>query len=230
VPPIVDLPAEIAIATRNRHKIDEILAICADWPVAWRTYDPQRSDWPEVDETGQTYLDNALLKARAIALFTGIAALADDSGVDVDALGGGPGPRSARFAGAGATDAENLTKLLNALRDIAPERRTARYRCIAALAMPEGEVVWAEGVCEGVIVDPPRGDGGFGYDPAFVPVGPDSPDGSARTMAELSAEEKHAISHRGRAFRLLRSKLFEAPAGRRAAAAHPPHERPPASP
>jgi XTP/dITP diphosphohydrolase len=215
------LPPEIAIATRNRHKTAEILAICADWPVRWRTHDQDGGEWPDVEETGETYLDNALLKARAVAALTDVPALADDSGIEVDALDGGPGPRSARYAGPVASDQENLDKLLNAVRPVSPERRTARYRCVAALTLPGGDVAWAEGVCEGVIIEPPRGDGGFGYDPAFVPVeelergvasgGPERPRGSARTMAELSAAEKHAISHRGRAFRHLRSKLRPAP-------------------
>jgi XTP/dITP diphosphohydrolase len=221
-------PPEIALATRNRHKIGEILAICADWPVRWRTYGREAADWPEVDETGETYLDNALLKARAIAAFTGIPALADDSGIEVDALDGGPGPLSARFAGPGATDEENLRKLLDRLRGLSPARRTARYRCIAALALPDGRAEWAEGVCDGLLVDPPRGNGGFGYDPAFVPDDEfgSAGDGTAavggpgggrrRTMAELSADEKHAISHRGRAFRSLRSKLAPPPEGLRA--------------
>jgi XTP/dITP diphosphohydrolase len=230
----MQLPSEIALATRNRHKIGEILAICADWPVRWRTHGRDGDDWPDVEETGETYLDNALLKARAVAAFTGTPALADDSGLEVDSLDGVPGPRSARFAGPAATDEENLTKLLDHLHGLPPERRTARYRCVAALALPDGRAEWAEDICEGVIVDPPRGDGGFGYDPAFVPVeevgstagaagssaiGAGAAGaggaGSERTMAELSDEEKHAISHRGRAFRRLRSKLGPPPQDRR---------------
>jgi XTP/dITP diphosphohydrolase len=200
-------PARIAIASRNRHKIDEILAICEDWPVAWVT---AGAEWPDVEETGSSYLDNALLKARAVANATGMAALADDSGIEVDALGGGPGPRSARFAGEEATDRENLDLLLDRVRRADPAGRSARYRCVAALAWPSGEELWTEGVCEGRIILEPRGSGGFGYDPAFVPQEEDER-GTARTMAELPAHEKHAISHRGRAFRALRSLLAAVP-------------------
>ncbi len=204
------LPSAIAIATRNRHKIDEILAICGDWPVRWIA---DGADWPEIDENGATYLENALLKARAVAAFTGVPALADDSGIEVDALDGGPGPRSARFAGEGASDAENLSLLLERLRSVGPSDRTGRYRCVAALARPDGEAIWAEGVCEGRLIVDPRGSGGFGYDPAFVPQQEDEPGAAGRTMAELSASEKHAISHRGLALRSLRSRI-EDPAGR----------------
>jgi len=206
----VAFPPEIAIATRNRHKVGEIREICSDWPVRWVTDDAR---WPEVEETGATYLDNALLKARAIALASGVPALADDSGIEVDVLHGGPGPRSARFAGEGATDAANLRLLIEVLTEADPELRTGRYRCVAALAYPDGRASWAEGVCEGRLLTLPRGAGGFGYDPAFVPAEEDLDAGSGRTMAELSAAEKHAISHRGRAFRRLRDLLAEPGAG-----------------
>ncbi len=203
-------PVRIALATRNEHKIREILAICSDWPVEWVT---DGSHWPEVEETGETYLDNALLKARAIAAAAGVPALADDSGIEADALGGEPGPRSARFAGENATDQENLDLLLGRVENHVPEVRTARYRCVAALAWPDGTERWAEGVCEGRLVADPRGSGGFGYDPAFVPVEEDE-SGAGRTMAEIPAAEKDAISHRGRAFRSLRAHLWPSlPAG-----------------
>jgi XTP/dITP diphosphohydrolase len=156
---------------------------------------------PEVEETGRGYLENALLKAEAAAAATGQAALADDSGIEVDALGGGPGPRSARYAGEGATDEANLRALLRALAGIPRAGRTARYRAVAVLARPEGEEVHAEGTCEGIIGAKPRGTGGFGYDPIFEPLGWD------RTMAELSPEEKDRISHRGRAIRELERRL-----------------------
>jgi XTP/dITP diphosphohydrolase len=195
-------PARIALATRNRHKIEEILAICADWPVEWII---GGSDWPDVEETGDTYLENALLKARAIAAAAGLPALADDSGIEADALGGAPGPRSARFAGELATDQENLDILLARVPAAGP--RSARYRCVAAIAWPDGPEDWAEGVCEGRLVAEPRGSGGFGYDPAFVPLEEDE-SGRGRTMAELPADEKHVVSHRGRAFRSLRERLW----------------------
>jgi XTP/dITP diphosphohydrolase len=130
-----------------------------------------------------------------------MAAIADDSGIEVDALHGAPGPRSARFAGVHADDARNLAKLLDDLRGVEPERRTARYRCVVVLAWPDGRDVWTEGTCEGRIVDDTRGQRGFGYDPAFVP------EGETRTMAELTDEEKDRISHRGRAFREMRDRL-----------------------
>ncbi|HXF37979.1 MAG TPA: RdgB/HAM1 family non-canonical purine NTP pyrophosphatase [Actinomycetota bacterium] len=194
-------PEVLAIATRNPGKLREIRRICAEWPVRWLAPDRDPGPWPEVEETGRTYLDNALLKARATAAALGVPALADDSGIEVDALGGGPGPRSARYAGEGATDEENLRELLRALAGVPAGGRTARYRCVAAVAFPEGDAVWAEGVCEGAIGARPRGSRGFGYDPAFIPGGWD------RTMAELTDGEKDRISHRGRALRALAEQL-----------------------
>jgi XTP/dITP diphosphohydrolase len=199
----VTFPARLAIASRNPGKIREILAICADWPVEWLTAADEPDAWADVEETGQTYLENAALKARAVAAATGVPALADDSGIEVDALGGAPGPRSARYAGEDATDEENLRTLIRALAGIPGSGRTARYRCVAASATPEGELHAAEGICEGTLIGKPRGSGGFGYDPIFVPEGWD------RTMAELAPEEKDRISHRGRAFRALRAALAE---------------------
>jgi XTP/dITP diphosphohydrolase len=128
----------------------------------------------------------------------GVPAIADDSGIEVDALGGEPGPRSARFAGPGASDEQNLSLLIGRITEVPPGDRTARYRCVAACAWPDGREVWTEGTCEGRLVLERRGSGGFGYDPIFVPAEADG-----RTMAELSAEEKNAISHRGRALRAL---------------------------
>ena len=125
----MNLPPRIAIASRNAHKIREIRRICADWPVEWVEADER---WPDVAETEPTYLGNARAKARAVAGATGLPALADDSGIEVDALGGAPGPRSARYAGDGATDAENLAALLAALRGVPALGRTARYRCVAS--------------------------------------------------------------------------------------------------
>jgi XTP/dITP diphosphohydrolase len=190
-------PPRIVLATRNEHKIREILRICGDWPVEWVT----RADLPEVEETGRTYLDNARLKAHAVAEATDEPTLADDSGIEVDALGGAPGPRSARYAGEGATDEANLRALLRAVAGVPRGGRTARYRAVAVLAWPDGGDVQAEGVCEGIIGAEPRGTGGFGYDPIFEPMGWD------RTTAELTPEEKDRISHRGRALRSLRAIL-----------------------
>ena len=194
-------PARIAIASRNAHKLREIGRICADWPVEWLTVENHEGPWPDVEETGSTYLENALLKARAGAAALGEPALADDSGIEVDALGGRPGPRSARFAGEDATDQQNLDELIRALKGVPGSGRTARYRCVAVLAFPDGRELHAEGICEGTLVGKPRGSGGFGYDPIFVPEGGD------RTMAELADEEKDRISHRGRAFRALGATL-----------------------
>ena len=195
------LPARIAVASRNAHKLREIARICAEWPVAWLTVDDHEGPWPDVEETGSTYLENALLKATAVAVALGVPALADDSGIEVDALGGRPGPRSARFAGEEATDERNLQELIRSLRGVPGGGRTARYRCLAVLAFPDGRDVHAEGICEGALVSEPRGDRGFGYDPIFVPEGWD------RTMAELTDQEKDRISHRGRALRTLEESL-----------------------
>src|SRR4029453_9476413 len=131
------LPPRIALATRNPHKIRELTRICADWPVEWmsvRTHDP--ASFPEVEETGETYLENAVLKATAVARAVGQPALSDDSGIEVDALGGKPGPRSARYAGPGATDERNLSELIRAIRGVPAAGLTARYRCVAVLAAP----------------------------------------------------------------------------------------------
>jgi XTP/dITP diphosphohydrolase len=197
----VAFPARIAIASRNVHKLREIGRICAAWPVEWLTVENHEGPWPDVEETGDTYLENALLKARAGAAALGLSTLADDSGIEVDALGGRPGPRSARFAGEQATDRRNLDELVRSLKGVPGPGRTARYRCVAALVYPDGRTLQAEGVCEGALVSKPRGSRGFGYDPIFVPAGWD------RTMAELTDEEKDRISHRGRAFRALGEAL-----------------------
>jgi XTP/dITP diphosphohydrolase len=197
----VTFPDRLAIASKNLHKLREITRICGDWPVGWVTVETVETPWSDVEEPHETYRENALVKARAVAAVLGIPALADDSGIEVDALGGAPGARSARFAGEDATDADNLAKLLASLRDVDDSQRTARYRCVAAVAWPDGDERWAEGTCEGAIVLSTRGAGGFGYDPSFVP------DGDTRTMAELTDGEKDAISHRGRAFRALRAVL-----------------------
>lgn len=198
----MSFPERVAIASRNPGKIREIIAICADWPMAWVTAENEDVPrWADVEETGDTYLANATLKAAAVAGALGIPAIADDSGIEVDALDGAPGMRSARYSGENATDEANLHKLIDALRDIPSSRRTARYRCVALLATPAGDVTSAEATCEGSLITEPRGENGFGYDPIFVPAG------EARTMAELPSDEKDRISHRGKAFRALRDLL-----------------------
>ncbi|MGH2692503.1 MAG: RdgB/HAM1 family non-canonical purine NTP pyrophosphatase [Actinomycetota bacterium] len=194
---MTELPKRIVLATRNPHKIEEITRICGDWAVEWLS----DREIPAVEETGSTYLENAMLKAREVARATGEAALADDSGIEVDALGGAPGPRSARYAGDQASDEKNLRALLRATAGVPTGGRTARYRAVAVLAWPGGREVHAEATCEGLLAAKPRGVGGFGYDPVFVPLGDE------RTMAELAPEEKDRVSHRGRALRALRALL-----------------------
>jgi len=197
----VPFPQRLAIASKNPHKLRELGRICHDWPVEWLTVQNHPGPWPDVDEPHDTYLRNALEKARAVAEVLEVPAIADDSGIEVDALDGGPGPRSARFAGEVASDADNLAKLIRLVADMEPEARTARYRCVAAIAWSDGRTMHAEGTCEGTLITQPRGDRGFGYDPVFVPQG------ERRTMAELGDEEKDRISHRGRAFRALAGLL-----------------------
>jgi XTP/dITP diphosphohydrolase len=212
----VTFPHRLALATKNAHKVPEILRICGDWPVTWVLAgeavppgaEADMAEWPDVEETGTTYEENARLKAIAVARTLGLPAVADDSGIEVDALGGAPGYLSAMFAGPHATDRENLDLLIERIRDVPEDRRTGRYVCVAIAAWPDGrEEVQARGTCQGRLLLDPRGTGGFGYDPIFVPAG------ESRTMAELSGEEKDAISHRGRALRALREALAEVRAG-----------------
>jgi XTP/dITP diphosphohydrolase len=157
---------------------------------------------PDVDETGTTLEDNARLKAVALVEATGLPAIADDTGLEVDALGGAPGVYSARFAGPDATDADNCRHLLARLADVPAERRTARFVTVAIARWPDGREVAAVGTVEGRITEAPRGAGGFGYDPVFV-----AGEAGGATFAELTPAEKHAISHRGRAFRTLAEGL-----------------------
>jgi XTP/dITP diphosphohydrolase len=180
----------LVLATRNAHKVREFAALLAPHELVAL---PQEVELPP--ETGETFEDNALAKARAAAAATGMPAVADDSGIEAAALGGRPGVRSARFAGEHATDGENLAKLLRE----APAGSGLTYVCAIAYVEPGGAEHVVVGRCTGTVAAEPRGDGGFGYDPAFVPD--DLADG--RTMAELSQEEKDAISHRGRAVRGL---------------------------
>jgi XTP/dITP diphosphohydrolase len=206
----------LLLASSNPGKLRELRAILHDLPVELVGLDEAAAGGgagggpPEVAETGATFLENALLKARAYAAWSGLAALADDSGLEVDALGGAPGVRSARYAGEGAGDQANLGKLLRELAGVPPERRTARFRCAAVLVDPALGEWSAEGTWEGRLLAAPRGSGGFGYDPVFVP------DGWDRTSAEVDQATKDAASHRGRAFRALRPAI-EAWAAARAA-------------
>ncbi len=171
-------------------------------------------------ETGSTFAENALLKARAAAQQSGLIAIADDSGLEVDALGGEPGVRSARYAGPRASDADNIALLLKRLEGVPEGRRTARFRAVVALAAPDGSEFLGEGVLEGQIVLAPRGQGGFGYDPVFQPLGEN------RTVAEMTLEEKNRVSHRARALRqvieALHAWLDREEASERAASAGVP--------
>jgi XTP/dITP diphosphohydrolase len=190
--------APLVVATRNQHKLREL-----DEAMPGVQLKPLPAEVELPPEGADSFEQNALLKARAAYAGTAMASIADDSGICAAALDGRPGVRSARFAGEGASDEQNLSKLLRELQG--EDDRRAVYVCALALVSGPGEELVFEGRCEGVIDPEPRGEGGFGYDPAFVPD--DTGEGDRRTMAELSAEEKHAISHRGRAARKLAARL-----------------------
>lgn len=194
-----DAPRRLLLATRNAGKLAELRALLADLPIEV----VGATELPEVAETGETFAENALLKARAAAVWSGEWALADDSGLEVDALGGRPGVFSSRYAGPGATDVDRNAHLLAEMEAVPDADRTARFRCVAALAAPDGRAWSREGVCEGRIARAPRGTRGFGYDPLFL-----LPDRDV-TMAELTPEEKARVSHRGRALAAMREVLRE---------------------
>jgi XTP/dITP diphosphohydrolase len=222
------LPLPVVLATGNPDKAREIMEILVDeanaplagWAVTvgGKTFGylldrpeaiagtvaraPDAAEPPDVEETGKTLEANARIKASALALALGVLAIADDTGLEVDALGGEPGVYSARYAGDGATYAQNVEKLLGALGD--GTERAARFATVALARWPEGREVAARGVIEGQIVYGPRGGNGFGYDPVFVPI-----EGDGRTFAEMTPAEKHALSHRGRAFRALVHAIAE---------------------
>ena len=188
------------LATRNGHKVRELQTILADLIEELDLEIVGMGEFPdvaEVVETGVTFQENATLKAVAAAKATGLPALADDSGLSVEVLGGAPGVFSGRWAGTHGQDRANLELLLGQLHDVPDEKRAAAFVCAAVLALPDGTVVVREGRMSGTLAREPRGDNGFGYDPILV-VG-----GGARTSAELTFEEKNAISHRGKAFRAL---------------------------
>ncbi len=190
----------LLIATHNPGKVREYRELLRDLPVRLTFLDEVGID-DEVPETGRTFEENAVQKALAYARRSGLLTLADDSGLEVDALGGAPGVHSARYAGPHATDEDRIRKLLDALRGVPPERRTARFRCVIAVATPEGDLITAEGRVEGRIAEAPRGHHGFGYDPVFY-----LPD-LGKTMAELPPEEKNRLSHRARAAEAIKPKL-----------------------
>jgi XTP/dITP diphosphohydrolase len=192
------------LATANPDKAAEISSILGGSV----SLVPRPEDVPDVDETGTTLVENARLKAAALATETGLPAIADDTGLEVDALDGGPGVYTARFAGEGASYAENVAKLLDCLEGKGAGERRARFRTVALARWPDGREVAAEGSVRGTIAETARGEGGFGYDPVFVPE-----EGDGRTFAELASVSpalKHQLSHRGRAFRALAQLLGEA--------------------
>jgi len=198
------IPDRLVLATANPGKGRELRELVAEWgPVAVAELDAFAGvELP--DERGGSYAENAVAKATAAARATGLPALGDDSGLEVEALGGAPGLRSSRYAD---SDAERIAKLLAALRDVPEARRAARFVCVVAAVFPDGHVATAEGVCRGRIAAVPAGRAGFGYDPVFVPEGFD------RTLAEVGAEAKQRLSHRARAVRSLGERLQHGPAG-----------------
>lgn len=200
-------PIRVVVATGNAHKLTEIRAILAGLEVA--LVPMTELGVPEPVEDGTTFEANALIKARACVDATGLPAIADDSGLEVDALDGAPGVYSARYAGSPSDDHANNAKLIAALDGVPDERRRARFVCAAALVVPDGREMLVRGTMEGRVVDQPRGSHGFGYDPYFV--ADEVTDG--RTNGELTPEEKDAISHRGAAFRALRAHVAAAIGG-----------------
>jgi len=191
----------LVLATRNPKKLRELEEILAEAHLDI-TLEPLPDSAPDVVEDGLTFAQNAVKKARSAAEATGLPAVADDSGLCVDALNEMPGVLSARWAGSGKDDAANLALVLDQVRDVPDSHLGAHFACAMAVALPGGEDRVVEGRMDGSLVREPRGDGGFGYDPVFVPAGADG-----RTFAEMRAEEKHALSHRGRAFRALAAEL-----------------------
>jgi XTP/dITP diphosphohydrolase len=201
-------PLRVVLATANRDKADEIAAIVLATARGRVELLERPENVPDVEETGETLEDNARLKAVALCKATGLAAVADDTGLEVTALGGAPGVHSSRFAGEGASYDDNVAKLLRELDRVgarSPELRRARFRTVALASLRDGDELVAEGTVEGEIALVPRGPNGFGYDPVFVPEGQQGP---PRTFAEMDGGEKHALSHRGRAFRALVQALL----------------------
>lgn len=192
---------DLVLATKNPGKIREILDVLALPGIVLHTFE-EYSDWPELEETGETLEENAVLKAEALRDRYSISALADDSGLLVEHLGGRPGVHSSRYAGPEGDAEKNMDRLLAELAGVSEEERGARFACVIALAGAGGGLHLARGECEGVILGERRGVGGFGYDPVFKPKGYE------RSMAELSLEEKNAISHRGKALRDMKSILL----------------------
>ena len=195
------IPQRLVLATANRGKIAELAELLREWG----TIDVLGLErFPGLtcpQERGATYAENAVSKATAVAVATGLPALADDSGLEVDALGGAPGIYSARYAGPGSSDAERVANLLAEVARVPVDRRSARFRCVVAMAWPGGRIETADGECRGRIASAPSGVGGFGYDPVFVS------DDLERTFAEATPAEKRRVSHRARALRALGERL-----------------------
>ncbi|HSL05695.1 MAG TPA: XTP/dITP diphosphatase [Nitrospiraceae bacterium] len=193
---------ELVLATRNRHKIEELIALLGELGITIHTLG-EFPDAPDVLEDGDTCEANAVKKARAVAEFTGLPAVADDTGLEVDALGGRPGVYAARYAGEGATYEDNCRKLLREMMGVPRERRTARFLTVAAIALPSDGVRVAQGTLDGVVAEEASGTLGFGYDPVFL-----IPE-LGKTLAQLSADHKNRISHRAKAFTQARDLLRE---------------------
>ena len=189
---------DLVCASANSHKYSEMVQILSEVV----NLIPRPSEIPDVVEDADTLVGNARLKAMAVRSATGCAAVADDTGLEVDALGGAPGIFSARYAGEDASYEDNVSKLLESMREVTGEERSARFRTVALVAWQDGTETIAEGIVEGAIADRPSGAGGFGYDSVFIPTA-----GGGKTFAEMGDEEKNAISHRGAAFRSLKEHL-----------------------
>ncbi len=191
---------KLIVGSRNAGKIKEIQAVLADLP--FEVSGLPDGGIPDAEETGCTFRENAVIKAKYYSKYTGEYCLADDSGLEVDVLDGEPGVYSARYSGENATDADNNKKLLEALGGIPQEKRTARFRSVLAMAGPDGSLLLADGVCEGIILTEARGAGGFGYDPLFFMAE------HGKTLSEMTLEEKNLVSHRGKALRNFKQKLL----------------------
>jgi XTP/dITP diphosphohydrolase len=196
---------DILIASTNDGKIREIVEILKPTGAKFLTYNDYHN-WPDVEETGDTFFDNAILKAKALVEAFGVTAISDDSGLEVDALNGAPGVYSARYAGEDGNAIKNNEKLLDELKDVPEGERSARFRCVAVLLFPDGKFIRADGTLEGKIGFEKKGKDGFGYDPLFIP------EGESRTVAEMSMDEKNQISHRAKAFNRLKDEIIAASA------------------
>ncbi|MBD3322242.1 MAG: RdgB/HAM1 family non-canonical purine NTP pyrophosphatase [Chitinivibrionales bacterium] len=189
------------IASGNAGKRDEIEKICGDLDFSFKTLRDYWDPVPQIEETGETFLENAFIKAQWVFDRLGLPTLADDSGLQVDCLGGEPGVRSARYAGENATDEQNNRKLLKKCAECSGQRRSARFRCVIVCIFSPEKSIAVEGMCEGKIGYSPKGNGGFGYDPLFIP------DGYDMSFAQLDSATKNTVSHRGKALKKLKEKL-----------------------